>query len=148
MRTILWSTALSLSLLGTVGCKKDEAEKVEAAQKAVNEQREDIKDEQKDVDKQRQELAEAKVDLDQAKAEYARVTNDRLMKIDARINELEAKGDEKSKKAAADLRLQRNQMSAKLEMAGQRTEANWEEFKTDVDREFTEFEKSVDRAFE
>jgi septal ring factor EnvC (AmiA/AmiB activator) len=148
MRTILWSTALSLSLVAAAGCKKDEAEKVEAAQKAVNEQREEVREAQQDVNEQRKDLAEAKVDLVQARAEYARVTNDRLVKIDARIAELEARADAESKKEAADLRLKRNQLAAKLDQAGQRTEANWEEFKADVDREFTEFEKSIDRAFE
>jgi septal ring factor EnvC (AmiA/AmiB activator) len=146
MRTILWSTVLSVALLGSVGCKKDEADKVKAAEKNVDEQRQDIREEQKDVDKQKQELTEAKIDLAQARTEYERVTRERLAKIDAKIAQLDAKGDEKSKKAAADLRVRRDQAAAKLNDIGNRTEANWGEFKTDVDRDLTQFEKDVDDA--
>src|SRR5689334_6881676 len=104
MRTILWSTALSLSLVAAVGCQRDEAAKVRAAEKNVQEQREDIRDEQKDVAKQQRELAEAKAKLETARAEYVQATRERLAKIDGRIAELEAKADAKSKQAAADLR--------------------------------------------
>ena len=155
MRTILWSTALSLFLVGSVGCQRDEAAKVKAAEKNVAEQREDIRDEQKDVreeqkdvNKQQKELAEAKIDLAQARTEYERSVRERLTKIDARIAQLEAKGDAKSKQAAADLRTKRNEASAKLDRIGERTESNWEEFKADTNRTMDQVEKDLDDALD
>jgi chromosome segregation ATPase len=146
MRTILWSTVLSIALIGSVGCRKDEAEKVKAAEKNVAEQREDIRDEQKDVDKQKQELAGAQHDLAQARAEYDRTARERLAKIDAKIAQLEAKGTEASRKAAADLRVRRDQAAAKLNDIGTRTESNWDSFKAEINRDLDQFEKDVDEA--
>jgi septal ring factor EnvC (AmiA/AmiB activator) len=153
MRTILWSTVLSMALVGSVGCKKNEAEKVQAAEKNVEEQKQDIRDEkkdvvneQKDVAKQQQELAAAQADLAQARAEYERSARERLAQIDAKIARLEAKGDAKSKQAAADLRTRRDHAAAKLNDISTRTQENWEAFKADVNRDFDQFEKDIDAA--
>src|SRR6266540_1694724 len=124
MRTILWSTVLSIALVGSVGCRKNEADKVKAAEKNVDEQRQDVRDEQKDVEKQKAELGEAQRDLAKARADFDRTARERLNRIDSKIAQLEAKGDEKSRKAAADLRVRRDQASARLNDINTRTESN------------------------
>jgi septal ring factor EnvC (AmiA/AmiB activator) len=146
MRTILWSTVLSMALLGGVGCKKNEAEKVQAAEKNVDEQKKDVRDEQKDVNKQQGELQQAKIDLSAARADFERTARERLTKIDTKIAELEAKGDAKSKQSAADLRVRRDQAAAKLNDINNKTQDNWEAYKSDVSKDMDSFEADVDKA--
>ena len=152
---------LSTALLSValVGCKKEgdvpaAQEKVQEAREEVRDQQKDVKDEMKDVNEERKDVTEANRDLAQAKTElsaerdeFVRINREKLASIDARINELEAKGTAKSKQAAADLKVRRNELSAKIDRAQERTSANWAEFKSDVDRTYEQLKADIDAAF-
>ncbi len=161
-RSFLTTGLLSAALLALplAGCKKD-ADDVPAAQEKVQEAREEVKEQQKDVVEEKKDVAEenrdvaaanrdlnqAKGELDAARDEFVRVSREKLAKIDARIGELEAKGDAKSKSAAADLRIRRNELSARLDRAGDRTNANWQELKADLDTGFDKLQADIDAKF-
>ena len=152
---------LSTALLSValVGCKKKEGdvpaaqEKVQEAREEVRDQQKDVREEMKDVQEERKDVAEANRDLNQAQRElgaerdeFVRINREKLATIDARIAELEAKGDAKSKQLAADLKVRRNELSAKIDRAQDRTSANWAEFKADVDRTYEGLKKDIDDA--
>jgi chromosome segregation ATPase len=146
MRNAILKTAtLSLALAFAGGaCKKNDVEqKGEAAAKAqeeVNEAREDVKEAQAKV-------AEEIDDLNEARVEFRRTATERLNKIDQRLSELAAKTDEKSTKAAQELRQERDAIVARMNGIEQTTKSNWEEFKTDVNTKMDDLQKRIDAAF-
>lgn len=72
----------------------------------------------------------------------------RLSRIDDRIAELRAKGDEASSKLADDLRVRRDQLAVRLDRAGEETEARWDGFKRDVNDTFDKLEHEIDDALD
>jgi len=160
IRSILKTGLLSALLLSLGACKGKE-DKVEAAQEKVQEAREDLRDERKDVVEEKKDVVEeqrdvaqvggelerAKAELAAARDEFMRVSREKLARMDAQIQQLETKADAKSKKVAADLRVRRNQLAAKIDRASDRTAENWNEFKADVDKNFEEIQNELDKAF-
>jgi chromosome segregation ATPase len=151
-RTMLWSAILSTSLVFGMGCKKKEADTESAAEK-VQEAKEDIKDETKDVVEERKDVMEeqkdvnaAKQDLAQARAEFETAVNTRIAALDAKITELEKRGDEKSRQLAADFRTRRDQAKTKLATIGEKTSDTWDAFKADVSSGWDQLEKDVNDA--
>lgn len=72
----------------------------------------------------------------------------RLARIDARIDQLRAKGDEASTKLADDLRVRRDQLAVRLDRASGETETTWDAFKRDVGTTYDKLEREVDDALD
>lgn len=151
-RTMLWSAILSTSLVFGMGCKKKEADTESAAEK-VQEAKEDVKDEAKDVANEKKDVVEeqkdvnaAKQDLAMARADFEKAVNERITALNTKIDQLEAKGDAKSKELAATFRTRRDEAKTRLATIGEKTEANWDAFKTDVGNSWDQLEKDVDDA--
>ena len=86
------------------------------------------------------------IDLEAERSALAKSIEERTAKLDARIDELEKRGDEKSKEAAATLRAKRDQARAKLNELGNRTQENWQAFKRDVGDAWDQLERDVSEA--
>ena len=91
-------------------------------------------------------LQAAKADLSAAKQKYSVTFNDRMQKLDIKINELEQRTDAKSKQAAADLKARRDALSTKAHLIKDRTAADWDAFTKDVDDSFDKLESDVNDA--
>ena len=86
------------------------------------------------------------IDLEAERSALSKSIEERTAKLDARIDELEKRGDEKSKDAAATLRAKRDQARAKLNELGTRTQENWQAFKRDVGDAWDQLERDVSEA--
>jgi uncharacterized phage infection (PIP) family protein YhgE len=157
-KTIFWCSLITAALSGSA-CKKESSEKpgeqVRKSVEEVREQRKDVREAQKDVIekqkemmKQQRELTEAQGNLAKARVNYVTAARERLAKLDAKIDELEARGDAKSKDAAITLRARRNALAAELDTAGSRIDAEWDKFRSDLDDTFQKAEKEVKEALE
>lgn len=71
----------------------------------------------------------------------------RLSRLDDRIAELRARGDEKATELANSLRVRRDQLAARLDRAGDETSSGWDSFKRDVNDTFDKLEDEIDAAF-
>lgn len=142
---------LSGLALAVTGCKDDKTDRYESPKPV-----------EVDVDKDRDRVkADVDVDKDRMKADVDvddndwKVTRDRetaemkarLSRIDDRIAELRARGDKKSNEAADKLRIERDELSVKLDRAGVETESRWDEFKRDTANAFDKLEDEIDEAF-
>lgn len=78
---------------------------------------------------------------------YETHSRERLSRIDAKIRELEARGEAAASKAAAELRVRRDQLSSRLQTVGQQAKAGWDQFEADMSRSFDELERDLDAAF-
>lgn len=158
MRSILWMSLLSLSL-ATGACKKKQddtdnaATQVKKTAEDVNDQAKDLRDTKadkdstnKDINEAQGDLQAAKADLSAAKQKYSVTFNDRMQKLDIKINELEQRTDAKSKQAAADLKARRDALSTKAGLIKDRTAADWDAFTKDVDDSFDKLESDVNDA--
>jgi len=158
MRSILWMSLLSLSL-ATGACKKKQddtgnaATQVKKTAEDVNDQAKDLRDTttdkdstNKDINEAQGDLQAAKADLSAAKQKYSVTFNDRMQKLDIKINELEQRTDAKSKQAAADLKARRDELSTKAGMIKDRTTADWDAFTKNVDDSFDKLESDVNDA--
>lgn len=85
-------------------------------------------------------------DLEQERENLSRSIDERMRRLDARIDDLERKGDAKSKEMAATLRAKRDQARGKLSELGSRTEENWVAFKRDVSDTWDQLERDVEEA--
>jgi exonuclease VII large subunit len=145
-KSMFWCSLITAALFSSA-CKKEPSQKageqVRKAVEEVNEQRKDVREEQKDLTKQQRELAQAQGDLAKARANFMTTTRERLAKLDAKLNELEARADAKARSAAVELRARRNILAAKLDTAESRIEADWDQFRTDVDDSFKKVEKEI-----
>jgi hypothetical protein len=72
----------------------------------------------------------------------------RLARLDDRIAQLRAKGDEASSKLADDLRVRRDELAVRLDRAGEETETRWDGFKRDVSDAFDKLEREIDDALD
>lgn len=130
----------ALALAGA-GCKDDKTDRYESPKPV-----------EVDVDKDKDRV---KADIDVDDDDDWKVVRDRetaemkarLSRIDDRIAELRARGDQKSSEAADKLRTERDELAAKLDRAGEATESRWEEFKKDTRQAFDELEDDIDEAF-
>lgn len=86
------------------------------------------------------------IDLEAERSALSKDVEERAARLDARIDELEKRGDEKSKEAAATLRAKRDQARAKMSELGTRTQENWQAFKRDVSDAWDRLEADVTEA--
>ncbi len=122
--------------LAVGGCKKTQDDTHQAAQEV----KKSVEGEAKG------DYQAAKDDLATARDKYAATVNDRLQKLDIKINELAARADEKSKDALAALRAERDSLASMIDSAKTRAAAGWDDFTKDVDHRFDQIEKSVNDA--
>src|SRR5258706_473482 len=119
-------TVAALALAG--GCKKNDTDRAaDRMDKARDDMKEQAKDVRKDMNKetaarrdmtqQQRELDKAHGDLAVARAEYDRDVHARLMRIDAKIDELSRRTDAKSHEIAERARITRAEVAAKLDTA-------------------------------
>lgn len=162
-RMMIFGSLIAAGLFGTA-CKKDPTEKageevrksVEKVDEKANQVRDEMKDvtkEQKDVVKEQQdvtqktrEMNQAQGELAQARQNYSTTARERLGKLDASISELEGKADAKAKDAAVALRARRDALATKLDSMSARTDAEWNDFKRDVDDSFNSIESDINGA--
>ena len=78
---------------------------------------------------------------------YADRAHERLDRIEARIAELEARGDDASRDLAARLRARQDEARTKLGSLKERAREGWNEFEADMSRTFDELEHEVDESF-
>lgn len=71
----------------------------------------------------------------------------RLSRLDDRIAELRARGDDKATELANSLRVRRDDLAARLDRAGDETASGWDNFKRDVTDTFDKMEDEIDAAF-
>lgn len=157
-KTMFWCSLISTALLGTA-CKKDKTqtagdqvskslEEVQKQRKDIGEERKEVVEERKDVAKERGELQQAQGELATAQVNYVAAVRERLARLDAKINDLSAKPDAKSKDAAIALRARRDALAVKLETAPSVTAAQWDDWRKDVDQTFGQIEKDADDALD
>lgn len=162
-RMMMFGTLIAAALVGTA-CKNDPTEKAgEAVQKSVEKvdekaqgvrdemkdvtkEQKDVKEEQGDVAQKTREMNQAQGELATARQNYSTVSRERLAKLDAQITELEGTADAKAKEAAIALRARRDALASKLDSASARTDAEWNDFKRDVDDSFKTIEDDIGKA--
>jgi hypothetical protein len=158
MRTIIWCSLLSAALAAG-GCKRktddtgSAAVEVKKTQEAVDKEAKDyqkLSSDQKATDKDRakaeSDLAAAKADLKAARDKYEITVKDRLAKIDIKLQQLQQRGDEKSKAALTKLQSERGELGVKLDAMKDRAADNWDAFTKDIDKSFDGMEKQLDDA--
>lgn len=140
----------ALALAAAAGCKNESRDGAITAPTVQEQERQRAAElEQQHRENQaQQDLDRAKANLAEARVDFQRATEARIAQLDAKIEELEARGDAKSKQIAADFRKRRDDARAKLAEAGERTESNWEQFKADVSASWDQLEKDVSNAID
>ncbi len=136
MRTLIGSL-LALGLLG--GCHRDaEIKVVEVEKKPVVPPAEPVQ--------RNAELNVKGVSLEDERSSLSRSVEERTNQLDAKIDALEKRGDDKAKEAAATLRAKRDQARGKMTEIGSRTQENWQAFKVDVSDAWDSLERDVNEA--
>lgn len=136
----LWLPAFAALLLSGAACR-DRDDRYESRKPVeVDKDRVDV-----DVDKDRVETTGD--DFRRTRDNYSAELRARLSRIDDKIAELRARGDEKSSEAADALRVRRDQLAERLDRAGEQTVTAWDSFKKDVGGAFDELEREIDEAF-
>ena len=150
---------LSAALAFTGACKKSAEEKRDEAAEDVRDKQQDLantqrearediaeakKEANEDIAEAKKDVAEAKNDLADARDAWVRDNRDRLAKLDAKIDQLEAKGDAESKKQAARLRAERDSIKGDVDKAEDRANTNWEQFKSGVDKRWENLKADLD----
>jgi hypothetical protein len=138
MRSIFWCSVLSAALVAGAGCKKKET-----VDKSADRMSKSVEDKGTSAGKQPD---QGQGDLTKQRADYAATAQQRLAKLDTRINELSAKSDDKSKEAAAKLRTQRDEIATEVSKLSSETDAQWEKSKKDLDSKFDSAEKDLDSS--
>ena len=144
MRTLLFSSLLALGVIGSCDRKRDDTPPVEVRKPVESAPAEPATPPAAPTANPNAEVTT--IDLDAERTALTRSVDERAMRLDARIDELERKGDEKSKQAAATLRAKRDQARAMLSELGMRTEENWQTFKRDVSDAWDALERDVNEA--
>jgi hypothetical protein len=137
MRTFkpLWLPVISALLLSGAACR-DRDDRYESRKPVdVN------------VDKDRVEVRDPDGDFTRKRDSYTAELRARLARIDDRIAELRARGDETASETAESLRVRRDQLAERLDRAGEQTSTAWDSFKQDVGAAFDDVEREVDAAF-
>jgi len=119
----MFHAAISLTLLGSVACKPSDTHR----------------DHPTEVDKGNEDLAEAR-------AHYVAATKERLVQIDAKIDELGARADADSKDAVAKLRIRLDELAAKLDALSHQAADGWKTFKQEVEQGADAIERDVRTA--
>ena len=85
-------------------------------------------------------------DFSHTRSTYSQHINERLARLDAKIHELAAKGTEKAKQAAEELRVERDRLAPKVDEIGKQAREGWDNFETELSRGFDNLEKKLDDA--
>lgn len=85
-------------------------------------------------------------DFAHTRSTYSKSMNDRLERLDARIHELAAKGTEKAKQAADELRAERDRLAPKVNDIGKQARDGWDSFESELSRGFDNLERKLDDA--
>jgi chromosome segregation ATPase len=165
MRKTIWYSVLAASLaFGGAACKKDNSkitdkpgEEVRKAQENVNDQKEDLRDqakdvqdemkdvnkEAKDVDKEARDVQTAEANFASARTAYSTAVAQRLGVLDAKLAQLGGMASAEAKAKAADLKVRRDALNAKLGRMKDQTSAGWSDFTKDIDSSFDGIEHDL-----
>jgi hypothetical protein len=99
----------------------------------------------KSADTDRHDTA-VKQDLTQTRADFEKATADRIAALNAKIDELEKRGDDKAHATAAALRTRRDEAQARLSTFKESAGTTWDQFKADASRSWEQLEKDTDAA--
>ena len=134
MRTMLFTALIAVGAVGACDRKSEDKTVVE------------VKKPVEVTDTEPSTFTVEPIDLEAERSARSKSIEERTARLDARIDELEKRGDEKSKEAAATLRAKRDQARAKLSELGTRTQENWQAFKRDVQDSWDALERDVTEA--
>jgi hypothetical protein len=84
--------------------------------------------------------------LDTERSDLRMWVDARVERLNARIDELQQRGDARSKQMAESLRVRRDQARAKLDDMNSQTSDNWQAFKTDVQNTWDQLDRDVNEA--
>lgn len=145
MRTMLFTTLIALGTVGACDRKNEDRPVVEVNKKTIepDEPPTPGTTERKDVDV---DVNTPNINLEDERSKLSRSIEERTTQLDAKIDALEKRGDEKSKEMAATLRAKRDQARAKLKELGSSTQENWHAFKRDVSDTWDQLEREVSEA--
>lgn len=104
-------------------------------------------DNDRDTDEVQDTSYEISQEFKQERDEFSRSMNDRMTKIDARLEEMGDDIDAETREEMAELRRTRDDLGRRLEMAGEQTEDSWMDFRTGLERETEEMERGFERIF-
>jgi len=131
---------LPLALLIATACNTSDREK--------SGQEEERSKEYKDVKKELSEVItmeknRLKNDVDSLITEF----NKHVIELETEIEDGQKKLDAEKRQLLNELKAKRDSLNVRLEELETRTEKNWEEFKTEFNREMNQFSKSVENFF-
>ena len=86
-------------------------------------------------------------DFDSTRKTFSTHANERLRRLDERIHELAARGTAAARRAADELRSERDRLAPKLDDIGRQAKAGWDRFETEMTDAFDALEKKLDAAF-
>jgi hypothetical protein len=81
------------------------------------------------------------------RSSFSNEMNDRLARLDAKLRELGARGSERTREAADELRVERDRLAVKVDEIGEHAKRGWDKFATDVKNGFSDLERKVDDEF-
>jgi hypothetical protein len=137
MRTLLFTSLVALGLAGA--CSRKETVEVVAGEPTGKPA--DMPSTTPPVA-----IPEGTVDMEAERAALSRTLDERIAAIEAKINAIEQRGDDKSKEAVATLRAKRDQARGKLSDLETRTVENWVAFKKDVSDTWDQLDRDVTEA--
>ena len=84
-------------------------------------------------------------DFIQTRSSFEKSTQERLDRIDDRIDQLESRTDSAGHNTAVQLRTMRDNIAERLSEVGRQTEAGWDRFEAEMSRSVDELEQDIDR---
>lgn len=141
MRTILFTTLIAVGAVAACDRDRDDRPVIETKKTIERDETGTTVREDVDID-----VNAPEVSLEDERSKLSRSIEERTAQLDAKIDALEKRGDEKSKEMAATLRAKRDQARAKLSELGSRTKENWGAFKRDVSDAWDQLERDVTEA--
>jgi hypothetical protein len=89
----------------------------------------------------------ARDDFEQTRQTYSVHINDRLQRLDQRIRELAARGNEEAREAADRLRIERDRLAPKVNEIGRQAKVGWDKFESELSQGVDALERKLDAAF-
>ena len=85
--------------------------------------------------------------FDQTRKSFSTDMHARLMRLDARLNELATSGSEKTKESAEKLRVDRDKLATKVDEIDMHAKKDFGKFESNLRKDFSDLERKVDSAF-
>lgn len=104
--------------------------------------------ERRDGDEYSKHAETADEDFEHTKTTFSEHMNARLERLDARLRDLGARGSEKARQAAGELRAERDRLAPKVDEIGDHAKQGWDQFETEVSERFNALERRLDEAFD